>query len=134
VVGVAARPALVDEAAVLEQLQVPRDARLRESEDRGQLGDVQPLDAEDPQQAKTGFIAQQPVARRSATHITKSTCSDAISQAGRTTPGPPPPRRGRFLPISCLRSVIYAWLRSDAYPSSYLVGAAPLAWTTRRAR
>ena len=52
---------------------MPRDARLRQAEDAGELGDVQALAAQDAQQAQPRLVAEQPVERRRLTHIYKST-------------------------------------------------------------
>jgi len=55
---------------------VARDARLREAEDAGQLGDVQAFFRQDAQEPQPGLVAEQPVERGDLFHIYKSTCID----------------------------------------------------------
>ena len=80
VVAEAAVALLADQPGVLQQAEMPRDARLRQAEDAGQLGDVQALAREHPQQAQPRLVAEQPVERRRLLHIYKSTCIDVRMQ------------------------------------------------------
>ena len=73
VVGEACVLLLDDQTGLLEQAQVARDTRLGEAEDAGELGDVQTLGREDPQEAEPRLVAQQAIQRRGVFHITKST-------------------------------------------------------------
>ena len=52
-----------DEPGLLQQLEVPRHARLREAEDAGQLRDIEPFLPEHPQQPEPGLVAEQTVDR-----------------------------------------------------------------------
>ena len=47
---------------------MPRHARLRQAEDQGELGDVQPLAAEDTEEPEPGLVAEEPIERRQALH------------------------------------------------------------------
>ena len=78
VVGEAGVLLLDDEAGVLQQPEMARDARLRQAEDAGELGDVQPLARQHAQQAQPRLVAEQPVERRGLLHIYKSTCIDGL--------------------------------------------------------
>src|SRR5439155_20756952 len=64
------------EPGLLEEPEVARDARLREAEDAGQLGDVQAFFRQDAQEPQPGLVAEQPVERGDLFHIYKSTCID----------------------------------------------------------
>ena len=46
-----------------------RDAGLRQTEDAGQLVDVEAVPGQDAQQAEAGFVAEQPVEGRGLLHI-----------------------------------------------------------------
>src|SRR5689334_13854895 len=82
VVAEAAVALLGDQARILEQAEVPRHAGLREAQDAGQLGDVEALAREHPQQPQPRLVAEQPVQRRGFFHIYKSTFDDSILQDG----------------------------------------------------
>ena len=72
VVGEAAGGLLGDQAGVLEQAEVARDAGLGEAEHGGELGDVEALPGQHPQQAEPDVFAEQPVERGGLIHIYKS--------------------------------------------------------------
>ena len=75
---------------------MPRHARLREPEDAGQLGDVQPLARQHPQQPQPRLVAEQPVERRRLLHIYKSTFIDVnLQDLAVDGPGPVLPESGR---------------------------------------
>src|SRR6185295_7669661 len=78
---------LLDEAALLEEAQVTRDAGLGDAEDRGQLADVQPLLLEEAQDAQAGFVAQQPEEGGRRFHISKYRYSYKVRQE--RDPAPP---------------------------------------------
>ena len=63
VVGVAGVLFLADQAGVLEQPEMARDAGLRQTENAGELGDVQPFAVEDAEQAQPGLVTEQTVER-----------------------------------------------------------------------
>ena len=67
---------LDDQARVLQQAEVPGHARLRETENSRELGDVQALTRQDPQQPEPRLVAEQPVERGRLAHINKSTFVD----------------------------------------------------------
>jgi hypothetical protein len=75
VVGVAPLALLADQPGVLQQPEVPRHAGLRDPEDAGQLADVQPLEAQQPQEPQPGLVPQQAV-ERGGIHIHESICMD----------------------------------------------------------
>ena len=79
-IGVAGVLFLADQAGVLEHAEMPRDAGLRQTEDSGQLGHVQPFAVEDAEQPQPGLVAEQTVERGGLTHIYKSTRNDAMAQ------------------------------------------------------
>ena len=61
--AVIAEPGLAffdDEAGIFQQAQVPRHAGLGEPQDAGQLGHVEPLAVEEPQEAQPRLVAEQP--------------------------------------------------------------------------
>ncbi len=80
------------EPGLLEEPEVARDARLREAEDAGELGDVQAFFRQHAQEPQPGLIAEQPVERRGLSHIYKSTCIDVKMQvaAGGAARNPSP--------------------------------------------
>ena len=90
IVGEAAVALFGDEARLLQETQMPRNARLRQPEDAGELGDVQPLARQDAQQPQPRLVAEQAVEGRRMSHIYKSTCVDWSWQDG-----PKPPARQR---------------------------------------
>ena len=69
VIGVAGVLLLADQAGVLQQPEMARDAGLRQTEDAGEFGDVQPFAIEHAQQAQPGLVAEQTVERGHLTHI-----------------------------------------------------------------
>ena len=50
---------LADQPGVLEQAEVARHAGLRQAEDAGQLGDVEAIPRQHPQQAEPRLVAEQ---------------------------------------------------------------------------
>ena len=72
VVGEAARGLLGDQARVLEQAEVARDAGLGEAEDGGELGDVEALAGQHPEEAEPDVFPEQAVERGGLIHIYKS--------------------------------------------------------------
>ena len=58
VVDVDAVAVLGHEAGVFEQAEMPRHARLRQPEDAGELGDVEAVGGERPQQPEAGGVAE----------------------------------------------------------------------------
>ena len=58
-----------DEAGVLQQAEVARDARLGQAENAGQFLDVETVLVEHAQQAQPGLVAEQPVERGRLFHI-----------------------------------------------------------------
>ncbi len=69
VVGVAGLPLLRDQRRVLEQAEMAGDAGLGEAEDAGQLGDVEALVSQQPQEPQPDVVSEEPEERRSANHI-----------------------------------------------------------------
>ena len=67
--GVDALALLGDEAGLLQHAEVARHARLRETEDAGELRDVQPLGRQQPQEAQPGVVSQQTVEGAAQLHI-----------------------------------------------------------------
>ncbi len=76
VVGEAGLAILADEPAVLEQPEMARHTRLGNAENAGQLGHVQPLLAQQPEQPQPDVVAEQPIEGRRLNHIYKSTLMD----------------------------------------------------------
>ena len=72
VVGEAARGLLGDQARVLEEAEVARDAGLRQAEHGGELGDVQALAGEHPEEPEPDGLPEQAVERGGLIHIYKS--------------------------------------------------------------
>ena len=72
VVGERPVPLLHDEAGLLEEAEVPRDAGLREAENAGQLLDVEAVAGEDPQEAEPRVVAQETMERGGLFHIHQS--------------------------------------------------------------
>jgi hypothetical protein len=71
--GVVSEPALagfLDQAGLAQQAEVPRHAGLRQSEHRGQLGDVEPLQRQHPQHAQARLVAEEPIQPGRGFHIT----------------------------------------------------------------
>src|SRR5207247_11434300 len=64
-----ARLALLgDETRILEESEMPRDARLGDAEDSRELGDVEPLLRERAQQAEARRVRKEPEERRGLLH------------------------------------------------------------------
>ena len=68
VVAEAGFPLLGDQAGFFQEAEMTRDARLREAENRGELGDVEAMKGEDAEQPKPRLLAEQPV-QRGGQHI-----------------------------------------------------------------
>src|SRR4029079_4113801 len=79
VVRIARFALFADQSAVLQEAEMPRHARLRDAENARQLGDVQPLERHEPQEAEPRLVAEQPVQCRGLIHIYKSTSIDAAN-------------------------------------------------------
>ena len=80
VVGESGLPLFADEPAVLQEAEMPRDSRLRDTQNAGQLGHVQPLGRQQPQQPEPRLVAEKAVESRRVTHIYKSTFIDVNLQ------------------------------------------------------
>ena len=72
VVGEAAGRFLGDQARVLQEAQVARDPGLGQAEDGGELGHVEALAGQHPEEAEADVFPQQPVERGGLIHIYKS--------------------------------------------------------------
>jgi hypothetical protein len=72
IVGEPAGRLLGDQAGVLEQAQVARDAGLGEAEDGGELGDVEALAGQHPEEPEPDGFSQQAVDGGGLIHIYKS--------------------------------------------------------------
>src|SRR6185503_13854706 len=73
---------LGDEPGVLQQAEMPRDVRLRDAQDARQLGDVEPVLREDPEQPEARGVGQEPEEGRGLLHIYKSTYIDTDWSTG----------------------------------------------------
>src|SRR5262249_28651469 len=73
VVGKPGLPILADDAAVLQQAKMTRHAGLGDSQNAGQLRDVQTLLAQQPEEPQPNVVAEQPIERRRLNHIYEST-------------------------------------------------------------
>ena len=69
VVGKAGLPLLTDETALLQKTQVAGHSGLRDPQNRGELGDVEPLQREQTEEPETHLITEQAVQPGSAIHI-----------------------------------------------------------------
>jgi hypothetical protein len=76
VVRVASLALLAHEPALLQEPQVAGDTRLRDAQDPGQLGHIEPFERQQPQEPQPRLVAEQPVQGRRVIHIYKSTLVD----------------------------------------------------------
>src|SRR5262245_16472113 len=91
VVGKSGLANLADKPAILQETEVTRHTGLGNPEDAGQLGDVQPLLTQQPEQAQPDLVAEQPVEGGGLSHIYKSTlmyvAMASPARSRRLTPG-----------------------------------------------
>src|SRR5678816_4525119 len=79
VIDVARFALLGHEAGVLQQAEVSRDVRLRNAQDAGELGDIEPIGREDAKQPQPRRVGKEPRERGRLLHIYKSTYIDTVS-------------------------------------------------------
>ncbi len=64
------------QAGFLQESEMTRHAGLRQPEDARELGDIEPLGCQYPQQTQARLVAEQAIEGRGGFHIYKSTCID----------------------------------------------------------